>query len=558
MPEETRADGPPFPRLGAGVGLRTKHYAAALAAGAPLPDFFEVVTENFLGAGGRPREVLVEAANRRPIALHGVSLSIGSTDPLDARYLDRVAALVELVKPAIVSDHLCWTSHGGRHSHDLLPLRFTEHEADRIASRVAEVQARLGMRILLENVSSYLAWRGSTMTEWAFLAAVAERADAGILLDVNNVFVSARNHGFDAREYLRGMPAGRVGQIHLAGHQDRGTYLFDTHDAPVADPVWALYEETLALHGPVATLIERDDKIPPYEELLAEAARARAVLSRVASAPAMPPIAPRDPRRGESKRPEPRDATAAGHALLFAALSGASTGVLAEIDAGGLAPATRVEVYASSYRARLHDALLEDFPATDAFLGHDRFHATALEYARAHPSTSPDLGDFGASFAAFLRSRDAVAADLAALEWARTEAFDAADGTPLTMRALAAIAPGRWPALRFTPHPSLRFVSVQSRVDTIWKAADAGEPLPLSPGLASGVIRVWREGTTVFHAWMEAPEAAALSALARGEPFESAAGILAASLNATPEDAASALAAHLRDWIGDGLFVAAN
>jgi hypothetical protein len=263
------------PPLGHGVGLRAPHYGAWLAA-PPHLGFVEAVSENFFAPGGRPAAVLERVRREVPVALHGVSLSVGSSDPLSTRYLDALAALVARVEPAIVSDHLCWGSLAGHHVHDLWPLPYTEEALDHVAGRVRRVQDRLGRRILLENVSSYVTFHASSLTEWDFLAAVAERADCGLLLDVNNVFVSARNHGFDPLDFLDGVPAGRVGQIHVAGHQDHGAYLLDTHDAPVAEPVWALYREAIRRLGPVPTLIERDDRIPPLEELVLESARAAA------------------------------------------------------------------------------------------------------------------------------------------------------------------------------------------------------------------------------------------------------------------------------------------
>jgi len=216
-----------------------------------------------------------------PIVLHGVSLSIGSTDPLNLRYLDELADLVARFAPAWVSDHLCWGSVGGHYAHDLLPLPYTEEALALVAERVRVVQDRLRRRILLENVSSYLTFTHSTTPEWEFLAAVAERADCGILLDVNNVYVSAMNHGFAPEAYIDGVPAERVGQIHLAGHSDHGTHLLDTHDAAVVPAVWDLYRYALRRLGRVSTLVEWDDRIPELEEVVAEAERARAIESEV-------------------------------------------------------------------------------------------------------------------------------------------------------------------------------------------------------------------------------------------------------------------------------------
>ena len=264
------------PYLGHGVGLRTTHFPRVLDGTARV-DWFEAVSENFMIDGGRPLAVLERARASCPMVLHGVSLSLGSTDPLSERYLRALRALVDRVAPAWVSDHLCWGSVGGHYAHDLLPLPYTEEALEHVVERVKRVQDRLGQQILIENVSSYLGFAHSAMPEWEFLAAIAERADCGILLDVNNVYVSAVNHGFDAERYVLAMPADRVGQIHLAGHSDKGTHLLDTHDGHVVPAVWDLYRLAVRRCGRVSTLIEWDDRIPELEVLCAEAERARTV-----------------------------------------------------------------------------------------------------------------------------------------------------------------------------------------------------------------------------------------------------------------------------------------
>jgi uncharacterized protein (UPF0276 family) len=263
-------------QLGHGIGVRSKHYGRFLEE-RPQVEWVEAISENFIGVGGRPLAVLEKVRRDLPVVLHGVSLSIGSVDPLDERHLAGLRELAERVAPAYVSDHLCWGTHRGRYLHDLLPLPYTEEALAHVVARVERVQEALGRQILLENVSSYVAFRGSTMPEWEFLAEVARRADCGILLDVNNVYVSARNHGFDPREYLAAVPVDRVGQFHLAGHSDRGAYLFDTHDAPVADAVWELYAEAVRRFGRVPTLIEWDEHVPELERLVAESRAAAAV-----------------------------------------------------------------------------------------------------------------------------------------------------------------------------------------------------------------------------------------------------------------------------------------
>ncbi len=262
------------PYLGHGVGLRTEHFPRVLDATARV-DWLEAISENFMIDGGRPLAVLERARESCPVVLHGVSLSIGSSDPLNESYLESLCALVDRVAPAWVSDHLCWGRVDGRYAHDLLPLPYTEEALDHVVERVNVVQDRLGRQILIENVSSYLTFSHSAMPEWEFLAAIAERADCGILLDVNNIYVSAVNHDFDAERYVLAMPIDRVGQIHLAGHRDMGTHLLDTHEGHVAPAVWDLYRLAVRLCGRVSTLIEWDSAVPEWDVLCAEAELAR-------------------------------------------------------------------------------------------------------------------------------------------------------------------------------------------------------------------------------------------------------------------------------------------
>jgi uncharacterized protein (UPF0276 family) len=262
-----------WPRLGFGVGLRAEHYEDVLGGPSGV-SWFEAISENYMDTHGRPLHVLEQVRRDHPVALHGVGLSIGSTDELNRGYLDNLARLVDRIEPCLVTDHLCWTGVGGRSLYDLLPLPFTDEALAHVVDRVRAVQDLLGRRILLENPSTYVAFRHSTMSEWDFLAALAEAADCGILLDVNNIYVSARNLGFDPVRYIEGIPPARVGQFHLAGFTDMGTYLFDTHSAPVHEDVWRLYRLAVRRFGDVATLVEWDADIPPWERLRAESERA--------------------------------------------------------------------------------------------------------------------------------------------------------------------------------------------------------------------------------------------------------------------------------------------
>ena len=265
--------------LGFGLGLRTEHYNQILES-KPTVDWFEALSENYMIPGGKPLDYLTKIRANYPVVMHGVSLSIGSTAALDLDYLRDLKKLADRIQPAWISDHLCWTGVHGQNIHDLLPLPYTEEAAKHVAVRVRQVQDFLGRQILLENVSSYASYIDSSMTEWEFITQIANEADCLLLLDVNNIYVSSFNHNFDAKAFIDGVPKNRIQQIHLAGHQNNGDYIIDTHDAPVIDPVWDLYAHAIKRFGAVSTMIERDDHIPALEVLMQELQVARDIFSQ--------------------------------------------------------------------------------------------------------------------------------------------------------------------------------------------------------------------------------------------------------------------------------------
>ncbi len=268
--------------LGFGLGLRIEHYDAILSE-KPAVDWFEILTENYLVPGGKPHYYLEKIRELYPLVMHGVSMSIGSCDPLDWEYLTQIKKLAERIEPKWISDHLCWTGFNNKNMHDLLPLPYTEEAIQHVVNRIQQVQDFLNRRILIENVSSYVSYKQSILTEWAFLKEICERADCFILLDVNNVYVSSVNHEFNPIEYVTAIPPERVYQIHLAGHSNMGSYIIDSHDHNIVDPVWDLYEKTLHHVGPVSTMIERDDHIPSLSTLLTELNHARKIAKKVSN-----------------------------------------------------------------------------------------------------------------------------------------------------------------------------------------------------------------------------------------------------------------------------------
>lgn len=270
------------PNLGIGIGLRIPHYETIFEE-SPAIDWFEIISENFMVDGGKPIENLKRILERYPVVQHGVSLAIGSPDPLDFTYLKRLKELTKLTKTPWVSDHLCWGRLPGAHYHDLLPLPYTQEVIDYVAERARIVQDYLELPFALENLSSYVAYKQDQMTEWEFYTAVVEKADISMMLDVNNIYVSSRNHGFDSQDYIDNIPMERVIQIHLAGHTDKGKYVLDTHDNYVIDEVWELYGKVYPQTGGVSTLLEWDDNFLPFHETWEEALKAKNFQNKLSS-----------------------------------------------------------------------------------------------------------------------------------------------------------------------------------------------------------------------------------------------------------------------------------
>jgi uncharacterized protein len=271
-----------FTNLGIGIGLRIPHYQHILSR-KPTVDWFEIISENYMIDGGRPLQVLDQILEQYKVIQHGVSMYFGSTDKLNREHLKRLKALVKRTKTPFLSDHLCWGSVDGRYTHDLLPMPYTFEAVKNTAERIRAVQDFVEVPIIVENVSSYAEFHQSEMTEWEFLSEVVDKADCGILLDVNNIYVSSKNHNFDPYDYLNGVPHERVGQIHIAGHSKFEKYILDTHDHPVLDPVWKMYAHAIRMCGPTSTLLEWDAHIPSFQEVHAEALKARKFLNQVAA-----------------------------------------------------------------------------------------------------------------------------------------------------------------------------------------------------------------------------------------------------------------------------------
>ncbi len=481
---------PEIHSLGCGAGLRPQHYPDILDQW-PAVDWLEAISENYMDTGGRPLKVLKKIREHYPLALHGTSLSIGSADPLDATYLERLKKLADRVDPVIVSDHLCWSSVGGKVLHDLLPLPFTEESLSHVASRIGKVQDYLDRRILIENVSTYVTYRHSVMPEWEFLREAARRSGCGILLDLNNIYVNAKNHGFDPMEYIKNIPAELVGQFHLAGHTDMGSFLFDTHSSAVIDPVWNLYREALKIFGPVSTLIEWDEDIPPFRRLLEEVGKAKKIYADgdgrrrylaplacqkaegVGHLSAVPdPISFSDVETWIQKRIQP----ATSHTMKDPEFLNPQ---------GGVSGTERMSVYANGYLTRIEESLKEVYEAIRSAIAPEAFHELSLAYAKKHPSSHYNLNFAGRHLPDFLKAYCVTAKDacndeypflrdLAELEWRIWTAFHAFQESPMDRGGLAQIPQESWSEIRLYFQPSVLLWASKWPVLDLWLARKKG------------------------------------------------------------------------------------
>lgn len=456
-----------FLQSGCGLGLRSQHYPVIIETW-PEVDWFEAISENYMDTGGRPIHVLEKIRARYPIALHGTALSIGSTDPLNQDYLKRLKALVERINPFVVSDHLCWSGIDGYALHDLLPLPFTPEAVEYVVSRVQKVQEFLKRQILLENVSSYVTYRHSEIPEWEFLAEVAKRSGCGVLLDVNNVYVNSVNHKFDPRDYLKNIPGELIGQIHLAGHTDMGTYLFDTHSTPVVGPVWELYREALKHFGPISTLIEWDEHIPPFERLFEEAMKARAIYQQFGT------------RKLSASSGNQFVSKGCGSVSLSAVEREIKSNILrgSKIDESIFSSphlSERMAVYQNGYPARIRESLKEVYEAVQSVLGGERFDLLACDYAYQFPSRDYNLNFAGVHLPEFLERHEYSGTfpflpDLAKLEWLIWKAFHAFDKPALNPETLKNISADDWETMKLVFQPSANLLFSDYSVFDIWQA----------------------------------------------------------------------------------------
>ena len=506
---------------GFGLGLRTQHYADFLARKQPL-DWLEIITDNYLIDGGKPLAVLDAIRRDYPVAMHGVAMSIGASQGMDVPYLQRVKALADRIEPLWVSDHLCWTGPGPEQLHDLYPLPYTDESARHVIAQIRHAQDVLGRRLVLENVSSYVRYRQDSASEWQFLAHIAEEADCLLLVDVNNIYVSSVNHGFDSLTYLQALPAHRVQQIHLAGHSDNGDHIIDTHDHPVAQPVWDLYAQACQRFGAVAAMIERDDHIPPLADLLDELATARRIAAETLASPepataAVMPLAP---------AVDPLPLAAVQRHFADQVLAGALPQATPDDPVTG-----RLPIYHHAYRARLAEVLADTYAKTFLYMGSDSFDVHARAFAVAHPPQTRSLNRYGEGLVEALRVQypdNPELHELAQLDWDLRTRFDSAD-VP-TLETAAAQASDTWTTRPGVLHPSALLRTITTNVVGVWNAIHTDDDVPEAVALsAPATLLVWRKGHQPHFRTLDTAESAWVQAMHAGASVHDACAALLGS-----------------------------
>jgi len=513
-----------------GVGFRPRYFGDLVDA-PPCVDWLELVSENFMRVGGRTRQMLLRLAADYPLLLHGVSLSIAGTAALDEAHLTALRELADAVQPPMVSDHLCWTSIDGRESHDLLPIAYTRAVLEHVCARVAHVQERLGRRLYLENASAYVAFAARDMDEAEFLAALAARTGCGVLLDVNNLSVNAHNLGVDPQRYLDVLAPESVGYFHVAGHSVAPDVRIDTHDAPVPDPVWALYEQACARFPDAGTILERDERLPAFGDLLDELAQARARRRVAREAPS--PVPRREPARarqptrsaGAPQREIDLSSWSTAQARFFNSITSPSGAALGDCAAAPVGKARGLRVYRDGYLSRVQRGMRQNFPTLAAVLGSARLDALIAAYVAAQPPRGWVFADVGRALPQFiathrcsvdLRVPQQALVELAAFEQAELEVHDAPDDGPtLSAGGLTSLAPDAWATLRVRAISAVRVLSGAFDILPAVEAVARGV-VPPAPAAASVAYLLCRPGADMLRLRLDPAEAEVSSRLLAG------------------------------------------
>jgi uncharacterized protein (UPF0276 family) len=507
-----------LPILGFGLGLRASHYPYIFEQ-LPQVDWFEIISENFMDTDGRPKRNLSRIAEHYPIVMHGVGLSIANINPLNSEYLEKLKRLMDWIQPVWISDHVCWTGNAHANSHDLLPIPYTEEALKHITTRIHQVQDFLGRPIALENPSSYLEFKSSSMSEAEFISRMVEDSGCFLLLDVNNVYVTCYNHRLDPKTYLDTLPMERVIQIHLSGHTHYGTHIIDTHDDHVVDEVWALYHYVIQQAGRIPnTMIEWDGNIPEFPVVYAELEKAKAIASSTQCEIQLPRLA--QPRL-QAKTKNSRSLEAEQQCMQQSILPGESFD--SHVDKWiypkeEFTPLEQLEVYVNAYRSRLYEVTAEDYPVLKQYLGDELFNELMTHFIRTHRSDHFNIGRFAAKLPAFLAQywpQEEFAYELCTLEKAISQLADPEETLVLNSNHLADLSPEMLMELVLYPRKALELFAFKYPVNAYFCAVKEEQALP-ELSLQKTWLVVFRHEDSVWRMELESREYKMLQLLFSG------------------------------------------
>ena len=542
-----------FPNLGFGLGLRPKHYPHIFEHW-PEVGWFEIISENFMDTDGKPRRNLARILERYPVVMHGVAMSIGTVDPLNSEYLHKLKKLIDDIKPAWISDHLCWTGIAHKNSHDLLPVPYTEEALKHVVSRIKQVQDFLGRPIALENPSTYLEFKSSHIPEAEFIAEMAKASDCHLLLDVNNVYVTCYNHRLDPKAYIDALPLDKVAQIHLSGHTNNGNHIIDTHDDHVVDGVWALYKYVLHKAGRVPnSMIEWDDNIPDFDVLYAELGKAKEAAKNAQNYAPLPDLVCDEGRYVANMHTPLGDAqTTMQDAIILGADIDSNPDAWIRSKAE-FAPRDQLAVYVNAYRFRLYDVTAEDYPVLQHYLGDDAFERLITDFVNNVHSDHFNVGRYAAHLPDFLAqhaSADAFACELAQLENAVSQLADPQETVALEPIHLEGMtAEGLMESVLY-PRKALQLFTFEYPVNRYYRAVKEDEA-PASPASEKSFVAVFRHEDVVWRMDLGEPEYHLLAKLFSGVPIGEA-------LEGMDESEAGKLSDYFSRWMRNGLLSASE
>ncbi len=545
----------PIPHLGFGLGLRTAYYAHIFEHW-PQVDWFEIISENFMDTDGKAKRNLARIAERYPIVMHGIALSIGTVDPLNSEYLEKLKELTEFVHPAWISDHLCWTGIAHKNSHDLLPVPYTEEALKHIVTRIKQVQDFLERPIALENPSTYLEFKSSHIPEAEFIAAMAQESGCNLLLDVNNVYVTCYNHRLDPKAYIDALPLDKVAQIHLSGHSNMGTHIIDTHDDHVVDEVWALYKYTVHQAGRIPnTMVEWDDKYPHWDVLYGELTKAKQAAADARNYTPLPSLAKTESPYVANIITTLEDSqTRMQNAILLGTKTNSNPDEWIRAKEQ-FAPAAQLAVYINAYRWRLHDVTAEDYPVLEYYLGKDVFDNVITDFVNTTHSNHFNVGRYAALLPEFLASHpagDPFACEIATLENAVSQLTDPEETTALEPAHLQGMTAESLMESILTPRAALKLFAFEYPVNGYYMAFKE-DLSPQMPAPEKSFIAVFRHEDTVWRMPLGEHEYYLLQKLFSGVPIGSALEAVQAELDLPEDELATKLSEWFSRWMRNGL-----